>query len=1111
MSGLPFPLDRARLARWALLYAAIVVYGSVVVGPVGFHFVAEAPAAAWRQFLAVRYVPHGADQRPDWIANLVMLIPLGFMLTGALTSAQPPARAWRRAMAAMGGFALTFLFVLAVKYAQLFFPGRTVTINYIAAQGVGAALGCAGFALWRDRLVDALLRPLAAGGRGALIALLGAYAVALVYFLLIPFDLVLSRGDIAARLAALPGILGALPGAGRPAGLRVALMLAGAAAPAPLGALLALVWPRRGLAWLGLVAILVSMTMWAAELPILSATPMLAALGYRFLGIWAGAAAARALTPARLERARAGLARAVPLLIPLYLLALAAANALIARHWRTVAEARAALDPLGLIPLWHDYIVSKAEALKSTLVHLLMYAPVGGMVWLRGGRGRRAALAAGVTAGMLSGVVEIGRWFRPGLQPDFNEIVIGALAAYLAVRWLPGLWRIVVSGFAAPGEVVARPPPPAPPPDAPAAAPPVATPFAPAGRPGLRAGLALACVLGVALYLAQYDLPVWPLALGLAAYGAALWRWPGLWLWVVPAALVALDFTVWSGAMMTTESDAVLLVTVAVLLWRAPPTWADLWPRGWPGRVLAVVALVLVVETWRGLTSPYHLPEGSSDPYLLAENALRLAKGPAWAFVLMPFFRARDRCHGDALARFGTGMVVALAAVALAGVIERAVFPGVFNFHSFYRIAATFSSVQFGGDDIGTFLAMAPPFLVVCLAPGRRGRMAPWRRGGMAPGRRGWLAVRLAAGAAIGVVGAYALLVTYSRTAYGAAVLAALTTLALSWPRQGGRRWGAGVLAMGLCAALAGTVLGFAADSRVMTARLATVLPDFHARWDNWTGGLAMMDRTTAAMVFGMGLGTFPRVARLRAPLPLRPSNDVVLRRDGRRFLRIRTGSRFYFGQKVPVRPGAVYRLRLWLREAPGSRATAVLCEKLLLYSEACNGAAIPPGVPGVWRRVTVPLSAAGLDRRVVLGVLRRPVEFALFPAGPGQTMDFADVSLRGPDGAEVLRDGSFRDGTARWYPTDDSHLAWTIWNEYAATLFEGGALGLAAYLLLMGTALAGAAGAALRGVPMAAPVAGALVAFMAAGVFDNEITAPRMGTVFYLVAFVGIGLWREA
>jgi hypothetical protein len=338
-------------------------------------------------------------------------------------------------------------------------------------------------------------------------------------------------------------------------------------------------------------------------------------------------------------------------------------------------------------------------------------------------------------------------------------------------------------------------------------------------------------------------------------------------------------------------------------------------------------------------------------------------------------------------------------------------------------------------------------------------------------------------------------------------VLAALATLVLSWPRQGGRRWGAGLLVGVVFVGLAGTVLGFAADSRVMTARLATVLPDFQARWDNWTDGLAMMDRTPVAQLLGMGLGTFPRVARLRAPLPLRPSNDVVRRGRRWRFLRIHTGSRFYFGQKVAVRPGAVYRLRLWLRAAPGAQPAAMLCEKLLLYSETCNSAAIPPGPAGVWRRVVVPLSAAGLDRRAVLGVLRRPVEFSMFPTGPGQTVDFARVSLRGPRGREVLRNGDFRRGTARWYPTDDTHLAWAIWNQYAAAWFAGGALGLAAWLALALAALWGAGQAALRGVPGAAGIAGAVVAVLAAGVFDDVLTSPRLGCVIYWVMLVGAGL----
>ena len=442
---MPFLLDRARLARWALVYALFVIYGSVVVGPIGFHFVPADPVTVWHKFLAVRYVPHRSDQRPDWMANLLMLVPFGFMVAGAMS---PLRGRWRRRVAAAAAFLLCFAFVLAVKYAQLFFPGRTVTINYIAAQGIGAFLGVTALALGRERLVARVLRPLAGGGRAGLMAALGVYAALLLYFLLLPFDVALSRSDLHERLAELPHLLWALPGAGRGTAVRAALVLAATAAMAPVGMLLALAWPRRSLRWIGLIGLVAMLGVTALTLPILSATPMLAAIVYRSAGVLAGAALLRGVRPAGLERARWLLARAVPWLWLPYLVLLALFNGLLTPHWRTPAQALAALDWNGLIPLWHDYIVPKTEAAKSTVVHLVMYAPIGVMVWLRAGSGRRQRIGAGMLAGLCSLAVELGRWMKPGLQPDFNEVVIGGLAAGLTVLWAPRAWALLLDAVA---------------------------------------------------------------------------------------------------------------------------------------------------------------------------------------------------------------------------------------------------------------------------------------------------------------------------------------------------------------------------------------------------------------------------------------------------------------------------------------------------------------------------------------------------------------------------------------------------------------------------------------------------------------------------------------
>ena len=94
----------------------------------------------------------------------------------------------------------------------------------------------------------------------------------------------------------------------------------------------------------------------------------------------------------------------------------------------------------------------------------------------------------------------------------------------------------------------------------------------------VRTMLAVALGLLVLAGLWLYPLPPWPLALGLAVYGALLWRWTGLWLVAIPALLPVYDLAPWSGWLVVGETDFFLLVTIAVLCLRAPPTREDMWP-----------------------------------------------------------------------------------------------------------------------------------------------------------------------------------------------------------------------------------------------------------------------------------------------------------------------------------------------------------------------------------------------------------------------------------------------------------------------------------------------------------------------------------------------------
>jgi hypothetical protein len=1061
--------SRLRLAGWLLLYAAAVVYSSLVLGPLGFNYVPRDPAVAWHAFLATPYVENGSDQRPDWIANLLDLIPFGFLTAGVLW---PRRSRWLRFPAAAVALAVGLAFVLAVKYAQLFFPPRTVTLNYITAQSLGVAAGIVLLALWRSSLQPAVVGVFAQG-RG-LVIVLAAYTAAVIAYSLLPFDIVLSADDLHQRLAELPALLRAIPGAGRPTGIRIIIVAASTAAAAPIGMLLALVAPGRSLARLALRGLALMAAVTLAEAAMLSATPNLLAIGYRTLGIAAGAALLRWLQARDPHRLRAALGRLVPALVLPYIAAVLFVNGLLTPGWRSVPEALAALDARGLLPFWHWYIVTKEHAAQSFVVHVATFAPIGMMIWLRYGRVPAGSFLAGTLAMQLSLAMEIGRWFKPDLQPDFNDVLVAGLAAVATYRLMPRLqllleqaiWRLPLLASSA------------------AAVPP------PRRVTVIGVLISAACAGLAAAAVARYPLPPWWLAAGLLGYAALLWRWPLLWLIAVPIALPCLDLSPWTGWLLVGESDLVVLITVAVLLLRAPPRRRDLWPAGAACVVLGCAVLVWLLGIALGVNSPVRVPGGTSSVYMSPWNALRVAKGFGVALALLPFL-SRAVTDG-ATAWFGFGMIGGVLGVAAAVVAERLAFVGLFDFTNDYRVAGPFGSMHVGGGHIGAYLAMALPFLVTGL---------------LRPRFAGVLAALAAA-----VAGGYALVVTFARTAYAVAALA-IAVVALLWPMAFLRRPGARRLAafvpVPLLLALAGLVVAAATGTQFMASRFTTLVPDLDTRLDNWKAGLAVRDPGLGTALFGMGLGTYPRVAAARETGRAVPGNFVVVTEGEKKYLSVLVRSADYFGQKVRLPEAGDLHLAASLRPHGGPTAVvALLCAKWLLYSPDCVSAGLAAPAADQWNEATADFAAASLADLRRAGTVPRPLELS-FAFNHGQPVDLSDVSLRDAAGNELIVNGRFTDGTARWLFTDDDHVAWRIMDFFLFLLFEGGAVGLAAFLAVVVVAVVGALAAIGRGEPMGAPVVASLLAFLGAGAMDGLMDAPRLMSVFWLVALLGMLLAR--
>ncbi|USX11756.1 hypothetical protein NHH88_18805 [Oxalobacteraceae bacterium OTU3CAMAD1] len=238
--------------------------------------------------------------------------------------------------------------------------------------------------------------------------------------------------------------------------------------------------------------------------------------------------------------------------------------------------------------------------------------------------------------------------------------------------------------------------------------------------------LALIPLALLAALLPHY--PFWPLAatLAVAAYAALLWWRPALWLLLVPAALPWLDLGAWTGWLYVDEIDLMLLATAAVGYWRlAPchrtgklPTIAKL--------LLAAVTATTAIAAVRGLLPLPPLDLNAFASYNSHYNSLRVAKGLAWALVLLPLL---TRSVGPELSRLRTllvpGMLLGLFCTALIQGWERWLFPGLLNFSTDYRPTASFSAMHTGGAALDAFLALSFPF-VACWLLGKARR---WQLG----------------------------------------------------------------------------------------------------------------------------------------------------------------------------------------------------------------------------------------------------------------------------------------------------------------------------------------------------------------------------------------------
>lgn len=676
--------------------------------------------------------------------------------------------------------------------------------------------------------------------------------------------------------------------------------------------------------------------------------------------------------------------------------------------------------------------------------------------------------------------------------------------------------------------------------------------------------LALGC-LALALWLAAYHplAPFWAVGAVLACAAAAA-RWRGFWLVAVPAALPWLDFSPWTGWLVTSEFDLLLLAvfagSYARLAWRpvasaesrAPAAVATI--EGAPQRAapaaaappdrpltLLLVALALsgLIGLARGFIDAGGTGSGWFQGYADPLNTLRVGKSLWLGLLTVPLARAALlRDPGAAAARLACGMLLGLGVLAGSVLWERLAYPGLFDFDQVYRATGLFWEMHVGGGAIDGYLALAMPFAWWALATARR----RWQRLGALV-----LAVLLV----------YACIATFSRNVYLAVALPALALALAAWlrPLQRGAAWaGPGRATSGKTGSQlpqqehvadaafipvehrdasartrrpAGSHLGL--SIWLALALLALALPNwgagsfllnrmedtgrvFGARLAHWEHALALL-RDDPAWLAGIGLGRFPThyaAASRQSQFPLRIDWRALSDGQGASGaavkLRAARGldlppTTFALTQRVPVVAGARYQVELRARATTPSIVVAAVCERQLLYDWGCQYTAIPVApTQELWVHQVRLLRGAVF--RAQPWYAPRLAMFSLAVLNAGAEVEITDVRLTARGPADLIANGNFAQQLAHWFPAAQYHfLPWHADSLYLETLIESGWIGL----LLLGALLALALQRLWRsaGQPSGLPrfLAASLGGLMLAGLFGSVMDAPRVAFLFYLLA----------
>ena len=306
--------------------------------------------------------------------------------------------------------------------------------------------------------------------------------------------------------------------------------------------------------------------------------------------------------------------------------------------------------------------------------------------------------------------------------------------------------------------------------------------------------------------------------------------------------------------------------------------------------------------------------------------------------------------------------------------------------------------------------------------------------------------------------------------------------------------------------------IGVMGGGTYMSERFSTGGKDLGGRQAHWQLGRDML-QTPADWWLGKGLGRFPANHFLAGDPSQHPGDYRLVTEGDNSFVTLTGGLHtngwgelFRVSQRVSP-PGRSAVVTAKVRADKDVQLHLEVCEKHLLYNQGCLIAQAPvKGKKGEWQDLRVALKGEAVGR----GSWYAPklIVFSVAMETTGGMVNIDNLALTGADAQQLLGNGDFSDGMARWFfSSDRHHMPWHIKSMYMNVLFDQGIVGLALWGLLVAGAVWRTTVGSARNHPLAPALTASLVGFAVVGLFDSLLDVPRVAWLFYLLVLIALTL----